>query len=102
MADERTLLIKTGAGFFAYEILETLKTFYAVGESVKIHYKVKNNGNVRAKGKIECINDDTGATITTFTTDYLEPNQSFETVSPHATLGNKPAGDWVVRCKLTP
>lgn len=102
MADTKSLTITLGAGNFSFTILEALKSYYAEGETVKIHYEIKNNGNITAKATIVASDDDTGLDITTYVIADVEPGESIKTVEPHATLGKMPNKDWNVTFKLFP
>jgi len=102
LADSRTLTIPLGAGVFAFTVLEIVDPYYAEGETVKVRYVVRNNGNVAAIAKIVVTDADTGSAITTYTTSLVPAGEAYGTVEPHATVGAMPNKEWKVKFDLTP
>lgn len=98
----RVITVSYGSGFFTYLILESGKAYYAEGEDVKIHYKVRNDGTVAANFLIEVFDNETGEKICTFSSAVpLSPGESLEVDGWKHGL-TMPTHDWVLRCELTP
>lgn len=74
---------------------------YKEGETVYIHYCVKNVGPTAGKWTITVKNVDTGETLATWWGN-LEPGYRFKTSDPGANLGKMPAKDWRLSFKVTP
>ena len=101
-SETRLLILSYASGDFAYEILEATKTYYAEGESIKIHYKVKNNGIVDSSAKIAVYDDATNELLFTWTISSLPPGYSFEAMEATHYKLKMPANDWTLRFELTP
>jgi len=75
---------------------------YAEGESVYVHYAVKNVGNVPGAGVIEVKDLDTGALVTIYNVPELPIYGMFKTVAPGAYVGKMPSSDWRLEFKVMP
>ena len=75
---------------------------YKPGDSVYVHYVVKNVGAGAGVGSIEVKDLDTGAVITRYTTPELAPGERFKTSASGAYVGKMPAKDWRLSFKVTP
>lgn len=101
-SETRLLILSYATGDFAFEILEAIKDYWAEGEQIKVHYKVKNNGNVDSTAKIDVYDDETGDLLCTFSISSVPVGYSFEaTDATHYKL-KMPAEDWTLRFELTP
>lgn len=101
-SETRLLILAYSTGDFAFEILEATKTYYAEGESIKIHYKVKNSGNVDSPAEIAVYDDETNELLTTFKISSLPPGYSFEAMEATDYKLKMPDHDWTLRFELTP
>jgi len=79
-----------------------LAAAYEEGESIYVHYAVKNVGSGAGVAKIEVRDLDTGALITTYSVPSLEPNFRYKTSGDGAYVGKMPAKDWQISFKVTP
>ena len=77
---------------------------YKPGESVYVHYAVKNIGTGPGVGSIEVKDLDTGAVITTWAVPELAQNERFKTTpdGSGAYVGKMPDKDWSLSIKVTP
>jgi len=110
--ETRDVTVYISEGNFKYEVLETVgeespiagpaspRTKFRAGETVYVHYKVRNDGGVKAKATIVVTDIDTGAEITRYTTAETDPGYRFEAFK--ATVGAMPAKDWKLRFAMTP
>lgn len=74
---------------------------YDPGDSVYVHYAVKNVGPIAATWKITVKDLDTGDTLTTYT-GPLEPGFRFKTKDAGAYVGKMPNKDWRLSFTVTP
>ena len=101
-SETRLVILSYATGDFAFEILEGIKTFWAKGELLKFHYKVKNNGTVKSSATIEIYDNTTNELLGKWTISALDPNYSFEAFEATINLLKMPDHDWTLRFELTP
>lgn len=106
-SETRVVTLSYSTGFFTFVTLEPTRTFWAEGEQVKIHYKVKNTGTVASKATIKVYDDATGNLICTWSISTLKPWSLLEPWTfdaPEATdyRLKMPAHDWTLRFDLAP
>jgi len=111
-AETRTVAVTLAQGNFKYEVLETVgaespqagpaipRSKFAVGETVYVHYRIRNDGAVKAKASIAVKDKDTGAAITTYTTGDIGPNERGEIFK--AVVGTMPNKNWNLEFAMTP
>ena len=76
---------------------------YQVGDSVYVHYAVKNIARVGVGGAVITVRDlDTGAVITTWAVPELRPNERFKTTGSGAYVGKMPSKEWRLEFKVEP
>jgi hypothetical protein len=75
---------------------------YEEGESVYVHYAVKNTGAGPGVGTIKVTDLDTGTVKATYTTPTLNPGERFKTTGNGAYIGKMPNKDWRLSFKITP
>jgi len=80
----------------------SLSATYEEGESVYVHYAIKNVGDGAGAGKVEVKDLDTGAIIATNSIPSLDPGYRWKTSGSGAYVGKMPAKDWRLSFKVTP
>ncbi len=77
---------------------------YDVGDSVYVHYCVKNVGDGVGTGLIAVKDADTGASLQTWAIPQLNPGERFKTLASGsgAYVGKMPDKDWRLSFKVTP
>jgi len=75
---------------------------YKEGESVYVHYAIKNIGTAAGPAKIEVKDLDTGRVITTWSISELPAGYRYKTTGSGAYVGKMPAKDWRLSFKVTP
>jgi len=118
MAGSETLTLTIGLeavgaanfGFDAYNPPWDLRKVFAVkdkykaGESVYVHYCVKNNGTAAGGATIVVKDIDTGATLKTWIVPSIDPGYRYKT-DPDGTgafVGAMPNKDWRLSFTVTP
>lgn len=76
---------------------------YKPGDSVYVHYAVKNIARVEAgKPTITVKDRGTGSIITTWSIPELAPNERFKTSGSGAYVGKMPSTEWRLEFKVEP
>lgn len=108
----RDVTVTLAQGNFKYEVLETVgdespiggppvpRSKFAAGETVYVHYKIRNDGEVKAKATIVVTDVDTGIEVTRYMSPNVDPGWRFEVFK--ATVGVMPNRDWILRFAMTP
>jgi len=112
-SETRDVTVTLAEGNFKYEILETVsaetpfegpavpRSKFAQGETVYVHYKIRNDGAVKARATIKVTDIDTGAVVTTIgPTSEVDPGWKLEIF--RATVGTMPNRNWRLRFAVTP
>jgi len=79
-----------------------VKSSYAVGESVYIHFCVKNVGNKASTATVTVTDLDTGAVITTYSIPITDPGWRWKTSGSGAFVGPMPNKNWRLQLKVEP
>lgn len=110
--ETRDVTVYQATGNFKFEVLETVgeespaggpaapRTRFAAGESVYVHYRVRNDGTLKTKATIVVKDKDTGATLATYMTPDVDPGWRYEVFK--ATVGKMPNHDWHLQFVMTP
>ena len=101
-SETRNLTLLVSEGDFIFEILEATKPYWAPGEQVYIHYKVRNVGTVEVKAKIEVYDADTNEYLFTWWINPIPPGYAFDAPSATDYKLKMPDRDWTLRLVLTP
>lgn len=99
-SETRNLTLTYATGSFIFEILESTKQYWAKGEQIKIHYKVKNNGNVSSTASIKIYDGTT--LLVTWLIAALNPGYSFEALEATDYKLKMPDHDWTLQFVLEP
>jgi len=75
---------------------------YKPGDSVYIHYAVKNAGDGAGTGLIKVTDLDKGTVIASYAIPTLNPAERFKTTGSGAYVGKMPDTDWRLSFKVTP
>lgn len=110
--ETRDVTLQIAEGNFKYEVLETVgeespsggpatpRTRFRAGETVYVHYKVRNDGTVPAKATIVVTDIDAAKEVTRYITADVDPGWRYEIFK--ATVGTMPNKDWKLRFAMTP
>jgi len=111
-SEEKTVTVTISSGNFKYETLETVgsespiagpataRSKFKVGETVYLHYKVRNDGDIADTPKIKVTDSDTGTDVASYTGSSTDPGWKYEVFK--ATVGTMPNKTWNLKCALTP
>lgn len=112
LGETRDVTVYIAEGNFKYEVLETVgeespiggpavpRSKFRAGETVYVHYKVRNDGDVPAKATIVVTDIDEAKQITKYTTAEVDPGWKYEIFK--ATVGTMPNRNWKLRFAMTP
>jgi len=118
-SETRDVTVYVSTGNFVFEVLETVgeespingpavpRSKFKQGTTVYVHYKVRNDGDVKDKATITVTDIDTGESLKDplgnplkYTTADIDPGYKYEVFK--ATVGTMPNKNWKLRFTMTP